>query len=170
MIAEILPIIHIVLSNINGKNYCSTILGKSIYWKILDSHSILRGVIAPSTLQYKAPTDCWKVTKTDWEVSLQWRHNGRDSVSNHQHHDCLLNRLFRRRSKKTSKLRVIGLCVGNSPGTGEFSAQMASYAENVSIWWRHHVTEGQQQKLCVQCKNTEVMNKLHLKSISDVKH
>ena len=27
-------------------------------------------------------------------------HNGRDSVSNHQPHDCLLNRLFRRRSKK----------------------------------------------------------------------
>ena len=41
--------------------------------------------------------------------------------------------------KKTSKLRVIGLCVGNSPGTGEFPAQMASNAENVSIWWRHHV-------------------------------
>ena len=71
-------------------------------------------------------------------VALRWRHNGRDSVSNHQPHDCLLNRLFRRRSKKTSKLRVTGLCVGNSPGTGEFPAQMASNAENVSIWWRHH--------------------------------
>ena len=23
-------------------------------------------------------------------------------------------------------------------GTGEFPAQMASNAENVSIWWRHH--------------------------------
>ena len=42
------------------------------------------------------------------------------------------------RSKKTSKLRVAGLCVGNLPGTGEFPAQMASNAENVSIWWRHH--------------------------------
>ena len=70
--------------------------------------------------------------------SLQWRHNGRDSVSNHQPHDCLLNRLFRRRLKKTSKLRVTGLCVGNPPGTGEFPAQMASNAKNVSIWWRHH--------------------------------
>ena len=70
--------------------------------------------------------------------TLQWRHNGHDSVSNHQPRDCLLNRLFRRQSKKTSKLRVIGLCVGNSPGTDEFSAQMASNAENVSIWWRHH--------------------------------
>ena len=50
-------------------------------------------------------------------MSLQWRHNGYDSVSNHQPHDCLLNRLFRRRSKKTPKLRVTGLCAGNSPGT-----------------------------------------------------
>ena len=39
---------------------------------------------------------------------------------------------------KTSKLRVTGLCVGNSPLTGEFPAQIASNAENVSIWWRHH--------------------------------
>ena len=49
-------------------------------------------------------------------TSLRWRHNDHDSVSNHQPHGCLLNRLFRRRSKKTSKLRVTGLCVGNSPG------------------------------------------------------
>ena len=69
---------------------------------------------------------------------LRWRHNGCDSVSNHRPRHCLLSRLFRRRSKKTSKLRVTGLCAGNSPGTGDFSAQMASYAENVSIWWRHH--------------------------------
>ena len=72
------------------------------------------------------------------KMTLQWRHDGCDYVSNHQTHDRLLNRLFRRRSKKTSKLRVTGLCAGNSPGTGEFPAQMASNAENVSIWWRHH--------------------------------
>ena len=71
-------------------------------------------------------------------VTLRWSHNERDGVSNHQPHDCLLNCLFRRRSKKTSKRRVTGFCVGNSLGTGEFPAQMASYAENVSIWWRHH--------------------------------
>ena len=49
-------------------------------------------------------------------IALQWRHNDHDSVSNYQPRDCLLNRLYRRRSKKTSKLRVTGLCVGNSPG------------------------------------------------------
>ena len=41
-------------------------------------------------------------------------------------------------SKKASNFRVTGLYAGNSPGTGEFPAQMASNAENVSIWWRHH--------------------------------
>ena len=47
--------------------------------------------------------------------------------------DCILNRLFRRRSKKTSMLRVTGLCEGNSPVTGEFPAQMVSNAENVDV-------------------------------------
>ena len=70
--------------------------------------------------------------------ALRWRHDDQDGVLNHQPYHCLLNRLFRRRSKKTSKLRVTGLCAVNSPETGEFPAQMASNAENVSIWWRHH--------------------------------
>ena len=66
----------------------------------------------------------------DYRGVLLWGQNGRDGVSNHQPHHCLLNRLLRRRSKKTSKLRVTGLCAGNS--------QKASNAENVSIWWRQH--------------------------------
>ena len=87
--------------------------------------------------------------------SLLWRHNGCDGVSNHQHHYCLLNRLFRRRSKQTSKLRITGLCAGNSLGTGEFPAQMASYAENISIWWRHHVlaTAEREISLCWNCRH-----------------
>ena len=72
---------------------------------------------------------------------LHWRHNEPDGVSNHQPPDCLLNCLFRCRSKKTSKLRVTDLCAENSPGTGEFSAQKASNAENVFIWWRHHASK-----------------------------
>ena len=70
---------------------------------------------------------------------LQWRHNDRDGISNHQPYDCFLNRLFRLRWKKTSKLCVTGLCEGNSLGTGEFPARRASNAGNVSIWWHHHV-------------------------------
>ena len=59
-------------------------------------------------------------------------------VSHHQPYYCLHNRSFRRRWKKTSKLRVTGLRAGNSQVTGEFTAQRASNAEKVSIWWRHH--------------------------------
>ena len=58
-------------------------------------------------------------------ITLLWRHNDRSGVSNHQPRDCLLNRLFRRGSKKTSILRVTGHCSGNSPVTGEFPTQMA---------------------------------------------
>ena len=54
-----------------------------------------------------------------WPHTLQWRYNGRDGVTNHQPPHCLLSRLFGRRSKKTSKLRVTGL-------------------ENIYFWWRHH--------------------------------
>ena len=75
--------------------------------------------------------------------ALQWRHNGRGGVSNHRRLYCLLNCVFRRGSKKTSKLHVTGLCEGNSPVTGEFPSQRASNAENVScddVIMDHHFT------------------------------
>ena len=86
----------------------------------------------------------WLGASLESALTLQWHHNERDGVSNHQPQDCLLNRLFRHRSKKTSKLRVTGLCEGNSPVTGEFPAQRASNEQNVSIWWRHH-------DMCIFC-------------------
>ena len=58
---------------------------------------------------------------------LQWRHDERDGVSNHQPHDCLLSRLFL---------------------AGEFPAQMASNAEKVSIWWRHYELLQWHWKVC----------------------
>ena len=79
---------------------------------------------------------------------LQWRYNGRNDVSNNQSPDCLLNSLFRRRSKKTWKLCVTGLCEENSPVTAEFPVQMASNVENVSIWGRHHA-----HRVCASCGN-----------------
>ena len=63
-------------------------------------------------------------------VSLQWRHDGHDNVSNHQPHHCLLSRLLGADQRKHQSSASL---------TGEFPAQMASNAENVSIWWRHHV-------------------------------
>ena len=38
-------------------------------------------------------------------ITLQWRHNERDGVSNHRRLDCLLYSFFRRRSKSTSTTR-----------------------------------------------------------------
>ena len=87
---------------------------------------------------YWLPTGGKMVVEGRQRHPLQWHHNGHDGISNHQPHDCLFNRLFRHRSKKTPKLHVTGLCVGNSPVTGEFPTQMASNVENVSIWWCHH--------------------------------
>ena len=71
-------------------------------------------------------------------LALQRWHNERDGVLNHRCLDCLPNRLFRRISKKTSKLRVTSLCEGNYPVAGEFPSQRTSNAENASIWWLHH--------------------------------
>ena len=95
-------------------------------------------MLIQSTDAYRSMRHKGEMIWCDLLWTLQWRYNGHDIVSNHQPHACLFNRLFRRRSKKTSKLRVTGLCAGNSPLTGEFPAQMASNAENVSIWWRPH--------------------------------
>ena len=81
-------------------------------------------------------------TQRGQSLHLQWRHHEHDGVWNHLRLDRSLKRLFRRRSKKTSKLRVIGLCEGNSTVTGEFPAQRASNAENFSFWWRHHRKQG----------------------------
>ena len=73
--------------------------------------------------------------------TFRWRHNDHASVSNHQPRHCLLNRLFRRRSKKTSKLRVTGLCVGNSPGPvnsphkGPVTRKMFPFDDVIMIYW-----------------------------------
>ena len=71
--------------------------------------------------------------------ALQWRHNERDGVSNHQPQDCLLNRLFGRRSKKTSTLRVIGLCGGihrwpvNSSNKGPVAQKMFPFDDVITL-------------------------------------
>ena len=66
-------------------------------------------------------------------LPLRWRHNECVGVSNHQPHDCLLNRLFKAQIKENIKApRHWPLC-GNSPVTGEFPTLRASNAENVSI-------------------------------------
>ena len=78
-----------------------------------------------------------------YPYALRWRHNGLDSVSNHQPHDCLLNRLFKRRSKKTSKLCVTGLWAENhrgpvnSPHKWPVTWKMFPF-DDVIMDYRHH--------------------------------
>ena len=94
-----------------------------------------------------------------WNISsLQWRHNERDGVSNHQRHDCLLNRLYRRRSKKTSKLRFTSLCAGNSPVTGEFPAQKASNVEKCS----HLITSSWTITTCTNLGSIQYVNHINI--------
>ena len=69
-------------------------------------------------------------------ISLQWRHNECDGVSNHRRLDYLLSRLFRCIFKKTSKLCVTGLCEEKPPVTDGFPLQRTSNAENIFSWRR----------------------------------
>ena len=72
-------------------------------------------------------------------VLLQCRHNECYVVSNHQPHDCLLNRLFRCISKKTSKLRVIGLCEGNAPHKGPVTRKMLPFDDVIMWCWNQNI-------------------------------
>ena len=72
--------------------------------------------------------------------SLQWRHNGHDSFSNHQPPNCLLNRLFMHRSKKTSKFRVTGFVWGihrgpvNSPHKWPVTRKMSPFDDVIMLY------------------------------------
>ena len=68
-----------------------------------------------------------------WYLPLRWRHNDHDCGSYYQPHGCLLNRLFRRKSKKTSKLRVTGLCVGNSPHKEPVTRKMFPFDDVIMV-------------------------------------
>ena len=95
--------------------------GKSFmdkYWKI---QILILTNKTDLTAPHHDDVEIWKCVPCHWPfgrgITLQWRHNGPDGISNRQPYDCLLNRLLRHRSKKTSKLRITGLCAGNSPGS-----------------------------------------------------
>ena len=78
-------------------------------------------------------------------TSLQWRQNERHRVSNHQHLDHLLRRLFRRTSKKTSKIYATGLCEWNPlvmsgfPNKGPVTRKMFPFDHHGYPKWWHHI-------------------------------
>ena len=91
--------------------------------------------------------------------SLKWHHDGRDRVSNHYPRNCLLNRLFRRRSKKTSKLRVTGLCVGihqwpvNSPHQGLVTRKLFPFDDVIMVIW--HI---QMKQIFLRIPNEKILH------------
>ena len=125
------------LFSVNARAYIYIYIYIYISYMYIYMHCTLRS--APVVCWLRIARPCIPFNMRYGNNSLRWRHNERNGVSNHQPHDYLLNRLFRRRSKKTSKVCVTGFCDENSPVAGEFPAQRDSYAENVSIWWRYHV-------------------------------
>ena len=114
-------------------NDCSCLTSRSLFIILHDpSLTSLRYLHIPYVVTTTTPN------LDSEEKTFQWQHNERDGISNHRRLDCLLNRLFRNGSKKTSKLRVTGLCERNLPVAGGFPSQRANNAENVPISWRHH--------------------------------
>ena len=71
--------------------------------------------------------------------SLHWRHNERDGVSNHQPHDCLLNGLFRRRSRKHQSSASLSFVRGihrwsvNSPHKGPVTRKMFPFDDVIMV-------------------------------------
>ena len=102
----------------------------------------------------------------DLPSSLQWWHYERDGVSNHRRLNCS-GADQRKHQSSTSMV----LCEGNAPFTGGFLSQMASNAENVSIWSRRHVytsllVRGPTSQNGHDGNNLAVNTKLRLSSIS----
>ena len=76
-----------------------------------------------------------------FELSLPLPHNEHYSVSNYWRLDCLINRLFRRRSKQTSKLRVTGRWPVDSPHKGPVTRKMFP-SDDVNMWCRNRMCNG----------------------------
>ena len=142
------PLQSTYLGSLSGIEYC--------IWLVANRHWVVLGIQPKAVDLFKRQKlllcRLWNPIETLWPrsslrryplasstaVSLRWRHNSRDGPSDHQCLGCLLSRLFRRRSRKTTKFRATGLCEGNPPVTDGFRSQRASNVENVSMWWRPH--------------------------------
>ena len=127
---------------------CCEFLRRFEIWPLLPRHLLYSKLIWKFYLGFRCSGGSRDLTmpflKQDQTISvsfsLHWRHNDHDGVSNHQPHGCLLKHLFRRRSKKTSKLRVTGLCVWgihrNSPHKGPVTRKMFPF-DDVIMYCPH---------------------------------
>ena len=103
-------------------------------------------------------SSCWVQTSHVLELkAIQCCHNEHDGVWNQVCQDCLLICLLTRRSKKTSKLCITGLCEGNPLVTGGFPSQRASNMDKASIWRYHHEIEFYKNTWCSYQYNTDTI-------------
>ena len=119
----------LIISRLICKHLFVTIIPKCINWErntVINSNiekvHLIQGDVSWRDASIFIENVTWKF------IALQWRQNEREGVLDHQPNKCLRNRLFRRILKKTSKLRVTGLCVGNLPVTRILPTQKASKA------------------------------------------
>ena len=91
----------------NVFKYCVFLYSKHVVATLLDSAAKNKHLMLSHLMYTYIRFTCV------FKQKLQWRCNERDGVSNHRRPDCLLNRLFMRRSTKTSKLLVTGFSEGN---------------------------------------------------------
>ena len=114
---------------------------------------------------------CYRI----FSYTLQWCQNERQGVSCHRRLDWLIKPLFRRRSKKISKLRITGLCEENPPGNsdssrkGPVTQKMFPFDGVVMTsdisWWRNDISF----KLIYMCfLNVKWSNSQMLQNHSDV--
>ena len=68
-------------------------------------------------------------------ATLRWRHNGRDGVTSLA---IVYSTVYWGADQRKHQSFPSLAFLRGSPVTGEFPAQMASHAENIFIWWRHH--------------------------------
>ena len=110
----------------NADNVCN-----DMHWSFYNRSPTL----SINFIQQETPMNMWPPSGVGArQVTLHLHHNEHDGVSNHQPHHCLLNRFFRLRSKKTSKLRVTGLCAGNSPHKWPVTRKMFPFDDVIMKW------------------------------------
>ena len=115
--------IHLKMASAKWRRFVSTSM---CYWPWL------RQWLRADSRQVITWTNYWPL-----KPSLQWRHNERDGVSNHDRRDCLLNRnrLFGYRSALTF-LKGIHRWPVDSPHKGPVTRKMFPFDDVIMIMFR----------------------------------
>ena len=103
----------------------------------------------PQNMTASRPQVNWHSNVTTWmgedaSWSLQWGHNERDGVSNYEPHVCLLDCLFRRRSRKHQSpaplvfVRGIHRWPVNSPHKGPVTRKMFPFDDFIMVQYIMH--------------------------------